>query len=464
MNQFALSLYDTVVQPLFFQASVQLEVFTQKIDKTAGNLKPCQLLAASIALTGATSFLRYQVQATNWQGVFSSFYRKLPWVAKKIEKSEDCFQELFMKSLGLEKLSKKESIDEALALSFLTQHFHADPAYAFFTATARESSLLVCKSAMQKARERGVINPKILLAKTADSSYAHPDMAAFLDFLDLDDKQNIDIKKLEKKLTASVALIVLSYPNHYGACDPVKKIASLMREKQSKAQLHLDQRRAFLLTEFEKSSPNFLDDSITSIQSSLPGDFSSEGLSLLMYRNGNALCLQPSTSFVTPSLHFRLSQAPSKTVLMKVLKAFADKEALRGLYKAYQKELGLLKDLLSEQDYLTFLGQARLSYFAFVAKSDTYALAGYLSSKGWPITYLQKPEAFQLNTLKLLIEGKHSFARELMKDVEEFSKNEQFSYLAEFFSEMNALPSDRLVYSLREQSLRSIDRFNLQFN
>ncbi|MFH4979344.1 hypothetical protein AB6A40_006053 [Gnathostoma spinigerum] len=279
-----------------------------------------------------------------------------------------------------------------------------------FTSGGTESVLLACLAYRNRAYEKGIRHPEIVVPVTAHAAF---DKAADLFNLRIvhvpvTENQKADVGAIKRAINRETCLLVASAPSFpSGTVDNIEAICELGRRYN--LPVHVDAcHGGFLLPFMERCGYRIppYDFRVAGV-SSISCDTQKHGCaptgsSLILYRETSLLHYQyccksewPGGIYSTPTLlgsrNGAFAALTWATMLYYGWDGFA--ERTRRIIEAARR----IHDAFKESQYVEVLGEPELSTIAFVSKKfNVYALHDRLLTLGWNLHPLQHPAAIHV--------------------------------------------------------------------
>ena len=275
------------------------------------------------------------------------------------------------------------------------------------TSGGTESIILACKAYRDYYKEKGIMNPEIIVP---DSVHVAFDKACHLLGLKLIkiklDNFELNIDDMENKITPNTILLVGSMPSFpHGIIDPMHKIACL--GKKYDIPVHMDACLGGFLVPFIDTLRynievfDFFIEGITSISVDLHKyGYAPKGISVIMYNNKKYLHHQYYVNtdwtggiYASPTLSGSRPGnviAATWSVMMHVgVETYTNyTHEIIDITKYISKELRKIKEI-------KIIGDPKLNVIAFTC-DNIYHLNDEMSKKGWHLNVLQYPSALHI--------------------------------------------------------------------
>jgi len=303
-----------------------------------------------------------------------------------------------------------------------------------------ESLLLVCMAYRNRAYDKGIRYPEMVIPVTAHAAFdkAGDYFGIRVKHVPIDPNTcEVDLKAMRKAISSNTCMLVASCPNYpHGVIDPVEGVAKLGQKYG--IPVHVDACLGGFLVAFmdEAGFPlekfDFRVPGVTSISCDTHKyAFSVKGTSVLLYRSKEYLHYQyfcqpdwPGGVYASPTLAGSRSGANIATCWTALLyngrQGYVD--STRSIVKTTRK----LRDGLRGIEGITVLGKPNVSIVAFTSHVfNVYSLSDRLAKLGWHLNALQFPSAIHIcltmahtapGTVEKLIEDTRRISAELLLD------------------------------------------------
>ena len=389
-------------------------------------------------------------------------YNELPIKGLEVEEIENQFKQMVSKrSIDYNKVSgatysKNEDLDKMLfilfkyfnktnplhtnlypsirkmeneIISFMIKLFNGnEDTCGIFTSGGTESILMACKTYREFGREKGILNPEIIVSTTVHCAFNKACQYFDIKLITIPCLGNgeFDTQKLVKNINFNTILIVGSIPSYnLGIIDPINKLNVIALKYR--IPLHLDACIGNFLINFTDLGYDFCMEGVTSISA----DFhkygqTPKGASSILYKNKDIMKYQYyidlnwsggvyATSSISGSRCGNIVALSWATLMYFGLEGYKKNyEYIMKLKNYFIKEISEIKELF-------IYGEPKLSIIAIGSNEiNIDMLSDLLKNKKWDIDIIQNPNGFHF-----CLTSYHSIEilQEFIKDIKDIIKN-----------------------------------------
>ena len=165
-----------------------------------------------------------------------------------LEKMYDSFKDSFANASSLHRLGLKSEKIIKESREFIADYLKVDSKEIFFTSGGTESNNIAIQSIINNSLRKGnhIITTKIEHPSVLNVMKNFEEKGLNITYLDVDKEGKIDIGQLENSISEDTILVsIIHVNNEIGTVQDIKKIKEIIKQKESKALLHLDGVQSF---------------------------------------------------------------------------------------------------------------------------------------------------------------------------------------------------------------------------
>lgn len=284
------------------------------------------------------------------------------------------------------------------------------PSCGTVTSGGTESIILACLAYRNRAYERGIRHPEMIVPITAHSAFdkASQLLHIRIHHVPVDKNQRADVGAMKRAISNETCMLVASAPNFpSGTVDNIEAISELAQRYG--IPLHVDAcLGGFLLPfmercDFPVPAFDFRVAGVTSISvDTHKYGFAPKGTSLILYRDVSLLHHQyfcygdwPGGIYATPTLGGTRNGCAIALTWATLL--YYGRHRYTERTQAIIEAARLIRAGIEENPHLEPLGDSDVSVIAFTSdKFNVYALADRMKKMGWTLSTLQNPAALHV--------------------------------------------------------------------